>query len=82
MRSRQCNALGIAQLGGTAPTAKSWKGLGPGVLEFVESHDGTAYRAVYTVRFEKTVVVFHAFRNQSSSGIRAASAMSISSPND
>ena len=27
------NALGIAQFGGTAPTAKSWKGLGPRVLE-------------------------------------------------
>ena len=47
------NALGIAQFGGTAPTAKPWKGLGPGVLEVVESHDGNAYRAVYTVRFEK-----------------------------
>ena len=46
------NALGIAQFGGTAPTAKPWKGLGPGVLEIVESHDGNAYRAVYTVRFE------------------------------
>ena len=32
------NALGIAQFGGTAPTAKPWKGLGPGVLEVVESH--------------------------------------------
>jgi phage-related protein len=40
------NALGIAQFGGTAPTAKPWKGLGPGVLEIVESHDGNAYRAV------------------------------------
>jgi phage-related protein len=38
------NALGIAQFGGTAPTAKPWKGLGPGVLEVVESHDGNAYR--------------------------------------
>lgn len=27
------NALGIAQFGGTSPTAKPWKGLGPGVLE-------------------------------------------------
>ena len=50
------NALGIAQFGGTAPTAKPWKGLGPGVLEVVESHDGNAYRAVYTVRFEKARV--------------------------
>jgi phage-related protein len=49
------NALGIAQFGGTAPTSKPWKGLGPGVLEIVESHDGNAYRAVYTVRFEKAV---------------------------
>ena len=38
------NALGIAQFGGTAPTAKPWKGLGPGVLEVVESHDGNAYQ--------------------------------------
>src|SRR5215208_2210064 len=47
------NALGIAQFGGTAPTAKPWKGLGPGVLEVVESHDGNAYRAVYTVGSRK-----------------------------
>jgi phage-related protein len=37
------NALGIAQFDGTAPTAKPWKGLGAGVLEIVESHDGNAY---------------------------------------
>ena len=52
---RQGNALGIARFGGTAPTAKPWKGLGPGVLEIVESRDGKAYRAVYTVRFEKAL---------------------------
>jgi phage-related protein len=49
------NALGIAQCGGTAPMAKPWKGLGPGVLEIVESREGDAYRAVYTVRFQKVV---------------------------
>ena len=27
------NALGVAQFGGVHPTVKSWKGLGPGVLE-------------------------------------------------
>jgi phage-related protein len=64
------NALGIAQFGGTAPTAKPWKGLGPGVLEIVESHDGNAYRAVYTVRFEKAVYILHAFQKKSPSGIR------------
>ena len=51
------NALGIAQFGGTAPTAKPWQGLGPGVLEVVESHQRNAYRAVYTVRFPKAVYV-------------------------
>ena len=66
------NALGIAQFGGTAPTAKAWKGLGPGVLEIVESHDGNAYRAVYTVRFDKAVYVLHAFQKKSPSGTRTA----------
>jgi phage-related protein len=66
------NALGIAQLGGTAPTAKAWKGLGPGVLEIVESHEGNAYRAVYTVRFEKAIYVLHAFQKKSPSGFRTA----------
>jgi phage-related protein len=66
------NALGIAQFGGTAPMAKPWKGLGPGVLEIVESHDGNAYRAVYTVRFEKALYVLHAFQKKSPSGIRTA----------
>ena len=66
------NALGIVQFGGTAPAAKSWKGLCPGVLEIVESHDGNAYRAVYTVRFEKAVYVLHAFQKKSPSGIRTA----------
>jgi len=66
------NALGIAQFGGTAPTAKPWKGRGPGVLEIVESHEGNAYRAVYTVRFPDVVYVLHAFQNKSPSGIRTA----------
>lgn len=66
------NALGIAQFGGTTPTAKPWKGLGGGVLELVESHQGRAYRAIYTVRFPKAVYVLHAFEKKSPSGIRTA----------
>lgn len=66
------NALGIAQFGGTAPSAKPWKGLGPGVLELVESHDGNAYRAVYTVRLAEAVYVLHGFQKKSPSGIRTA----------
>jgi predicted XRE-type DNA-binding protein len=42
------------------------------VLEVVESHDGNAYRAVYTVRFEKALHVLHAFQKKSPSGIRTA----------
>ena len=41
-------ALGVAQFGGQHPSAKPWKGEGPGVLEVVEDHAGNTYRAVYT----------------------------------
>jgi phage-related protein len=72
VRDDMGNALGIAQFGGTPPSAKAWKGLGPGVLEVVESHDGNAYRAVYTVRFAEAVYVLHAFQKKSPSGVRTA----------
>ena len=67
-------ALGVAQLGGKHPCAKPWKGEGPAVLEIVESYDGNAFRAVYTVRFEGAVYVLHAFQKKSPSGIRTAQA--------
>ena len=73
------NAHGIAQFGGTAPTAKPWKGLGPGVLEAFESREGGAFRAVYTVRFEKAIYVLHAFQRKSPSGIKTPSETWISS---
>lgn len=72
VRDDMGNALGIVQFGGTPPAAKPWKGLGPGVLELVESHDGNAYRAVYTVRFAEAAYVLHAFQKKSPSGIRTA----------
>ena len=61
-------ALGVAQFGGKHPTAKPWKGEGPGVFELVEAHHGNAYRAVYTVRFERAVYVLHAFQKKSRIG--------------
>ena len=70
--SEMGNALGLAQFGGTHPGAKPWKGLGPGVVEIVESHDGDAYRAVYTVRFKEVVYVLHAFQKKSPKGIKTA----------
>ena len=65
-------ALGVAQQGGRHPAAKPWKGQGTGVFELVESFDGNAYRAVYTVRFEGLVYVLHAFQKKSPAGIRTA----------
>jgi phage-related protein len=66
-------ALGVAQFGAKHPQAKPWKGEGKGVFEIVESHDGNAFRAIYTVRFEGAIYVLHAFQKKSPSGIRAAS---------
>ena len=65
-------ALGVAQLGGKHIDAKPWKGEGAGVLEVVERHDGNAFRAVYTVRFEGRIYVLHAFQKKSPSGIKTA----------
>jgi phage-related protein len=64
--------LGVMQLGGTPPSAKPWKGEGPGVLEIVEDFRGDAYRAVYTVRFKEAVYVLHCFQKKSPSGISTA----------
>ena len=72
VRSNMGYALGLAQLGSKHPRAKPWKGKGPGVFEIVESHDGDAFRALYTVRFEGAVYVLHAFQKKSPSGIRTA----------
>ena len=63
-------ALGLVQLGGTPPSAKPWKGEGPGVFELVEDHRGDTWRVVYTVRFEKAVYVLHCFQKKSPSGVR------------
>jgi len=63
-------ALGVVQLGGTPPSAKPWKGEGPGVFEIVEDHRGDTYRVAYTVRFAKAVYVLHCFQKKSPTGIR------------
>lgn len=62
-------ALHQAQQGGTPANVKALKGFGgAGVLEVVESHDGNAYRAVYTVRFEGMIYVLHVFQKKSKTG--------------
>jgi len=63
-------ALSIAQFGGKHRATKPWKGVGPGVLEVVEDHDGNTYRAVYTIRFRMAMYVLHCFQKKSHRGIQ------------
>jgi len=49
-------------MGTRSASLNSAEPLGPGVLEILESHDGNAYRTLYTVRFAKAVYVIHAFQ--------------------
>lgn len=65
-------ALGVVQFGGRPPSAKPWKGHGPGILEIVEDDAAGTYRAVYTVRFARAVYVLHVFQKKSPSGIRTS----------
>jgi phage-related protein len=59
-------ALFWAQLGAKHPDAKPLQGFGgAGVLEIVESDDGSTYRAVYTVKFEGRIYVLHCFQKKS-----------------
>ncbi|HME57635.1 MAG TPA: type II toxin-antitoxin system RelE/ParE family toxin [Terracidiphilus sp.] len=58
-------ALSAAQYGGKHPSAKPWKGEGPGILEVVKDYDGDTFRAIYTVRFANAIYVLHAFQKKS-----------------
>jgi phage-related protein len=63
------NALGVAQFGGKHPSAKPLTGLGSGLFEVVEDHDGNTYRAAYTVRFRDAIYVLHAFQKKAKHGM-------------
>jgi phage-related protein len=69
-------ALFLAQMGERHPVmAKSLKGFGGGtVVEVKESHDGNAYRTVYTVRYADAVYVLHAFQKKSKARIKTPKA--------
>ncbi len=63
-------ALSLAQAGDRHEAAKPLKGFGgAGVLEVVENHVGSTYRAVYTVKFAEAVFVLHCFQKKSKHGI-------------
>ncbi len=64
-------ALYVAQIGGMDGSAKPLKGFGGAdVVELAEDHRGSAYRAVYTVRFAAAIYVLHAFQKKAKAGIK------------
>ncbi len=66
-------ALDLAQKGLRHPKAKPFKIHGhSGVVEVVESFDGNAYRAIYTVHYEDAIYVVHCFQKKSTIGIKTS----------
>ena len=66
-------ALFEVQQGRKPGCAKPLKGFGgAGVLEILEDFRGGAYRAVYTVKFEKFIYVLHCFQKKSKHGIKTS----------
>jgi phage-related protein len=64
-------ALYEAQTGGKPENAKPLRGFGgAGVLEVIEDHDGSTYRAVCTVQLGDAVYVLHCFQKKSAKGIK------------
>jgi phage-related protein len=64
--------LSAVQYGEQPPSAKPWKGMGPGVWELAEDDASGTYRAVYTIQFAKAIYVLHAFQKKSPAGIRTS----------
>ena len=62
--------LFLAQTGQHPPSAKPLTGIGGGVIELVERHDGDTYRAVYTIRFGDVLYVLHSFMKKAKQGIK------------
>ena len=65
-------AIGVAQRGSKAPSAKPWKGEGPGVMEIVSDFASDTFRAVYTITFKEAVCVLHCFQKKSPHGRKTA----------
>ena len=62
-------ALYVAQQGCRHREIKTLIGFGgAGVVEIITNHRGDTYRTVYTVRYQGTVYVLHAFQKKSTSG--------------
>ena len=69
-------ALSVAQFGGKHPSAKPWRGEGPGVFEMVENHRTDTYRAVYTVNLRVPSTCFMRFKRSRRPELRPHGEMS------
>lgn len=59
-----------AQMGTHPDIAKTLSGFGnANVIELIQDHKGDTFRAVYTVKFSKAIVVLHVFQKKSKKGI-------------
>jgi phage-related protein len=61
--------LQLIQFGGMPKDAKSFKGVGSGVLELALRYVTDAYRVVVAVQLGKRIYVLHAFQKKSKRGI-------------
>lgn len=61
----------LAQIGKQHPATKWLRGDLHGLVEVVEDHDGSTYRAVYTTKLAGLVYVLHVFQKRSTHGIAA-----------
>ena len=62
-------ALYVAQRGGKHRDTKTLAGFGgAGVVEIISDFRGDTFRAVYTVRYARTVYVLHVFQKKSKTG--------------
>jgi phage-related protein len=62
-------ALYVAQRGGKHRDAKALAGFGgAGVVEIIKDFRGDTFRAIYTLRYSRTVYVLHAFQKKSRTG--------------
>jgi phage-related protein len=61
--------LQLIQFGGMPKIAKSFRGIGPGVIEIALRYTGDAYRAVVALQLGKKIYVLHAFQKKSKKGI-------------
>lgn len=63
-------ALLDVQFGDTPSGAKALSGfVGASVMEIVEDHDRSTFRAIYTAKFGEVVYVLHVFQKKSVKGI-------------